>query len=200
MRPGRTAALARLGRTVLGSALRSARVSLQSPASSPPDGSRARHRDARPAHPDVEATGYPGDFTGSARIDYRPDPDGDADPGEVVWGRVPFEEDHTQGKDRPALVVARDGPWVLALMLSSRDRVRTARDPRAVRGSRDGTPGQRWMDVGSGAWDSAGRPSEVRLDRVLRLDPHRIRREGAVLSRRRFDEVATELRALHGWT
>ena len=54
--------------------------------------------------------------------------------------------------------------------------------------------------MGSGAWDSLGRPSEVRVDRVLRLDPRRIRREGAVLSRRRFDEVAAELRALHGWS
>jgi len=56
------------------------------------------------------------------------------------------------------------------------------------------------MDVGSGAWDARGRPSEVRLDRVLRLDPDRIRREGAVLDRHRFDEVAAALRFLHGWT
>ncbi len=31
----------------------------------------------------------------------------------------------------------------------------------------------------SGPWDRQGRPSEVRLDRVIRVDPTRVRREGA---------------------
>ncbi|HJE77434.1 MAG TPA: type II toxin-antitoxin system PemK/MazF family toxin, partial [Brevibacterium epidermidis] len=31
---------------------------------------------------------YPGDFTGSIKVSYSPDLDGDADPGEVVWGWV----------------------------------------------------------------------------------------------------------------
>ena len=47
------------------------------------------------------------------------------------------------------------------------------------------------------AWDRAGRPSEVRLDRVIRVDPEAVRREGATLDRRVFDEVATAVRALH---
>ena len=64
---------------------------------------------------------YPGDFTGTARVEYAPHGDDRADPGEVVWGWVAFEEDHSRGKDRPALVVGRDGSWVLALMLTSRD-------------------------------------------------------------------------------
>lgn len=162
----------------------------------------ARSR-VRPTAPRAEAWtprrgGYPGDFTGSARVEYGPSPDGDADPGEVVWGWVPFEEDHSRGKDRPALVVGRDGRWVLALMLTSRDHDGDA-DPGGT-GERATPPDLTWMDLGPGDWDARGRPSEVRLDRVLRLDPGGIRREGAVLDRRRFDEVAARLRALHGWT
>jgi hypothetical protein len=97
---------------------------------------------------------------------------------------VPFEEDHSVGKDRPVLVVGRDGGWLLGLMLSSKDH-----------GGNDD-----WLDLGPGAWDRDGRASEVRLDRVLRLDPVHVRREGATLDRGRFDAVATELRQRYRWT
>ena len=40
---------------------------------------------------------------------YSPDTDGEADPGEVVWAWVPYEDDPAQGKDRPVLLIARDG-------------------------------------------------------------------------------------------
>ena len=142
-------------------------------------------RPARPPRPPREApepTGYPGDFRGRVEPLYRPDPDGDPDPGEIVWTWVPYEEDHTQGKDRPVLVVGHDGPWLLCLILSSRDH--------------DTAPSRReeeWFDLGAGEWDSRNRPSEVRLDRVVRIDPQEVRREGAVLDRVRFDAVAARL-------
>jgi len=117
---------------------------------------------------------------------YAPRPDGDPDPGEIVWTWVPYEEDHTQGKDRPVLLVGRDGPWLLGLMLSSRDH-----DARPA-------PGDTWVDIGVGAWDRQGRPSEVRVDRVVRVDPAAVRREGAVLGRAVFDEVARSLAAARG--
>ena len=41
------------------------------------------------------------------RIAYTPDMDGDADPGEVVWAWVPYEEDPNRGKDRPVVVIGR---------------------------------------------------------------------------------------------
>ncbi|HSO64208.1 MAG TPA: type II toxin-antitoxin system PemK/MazF family toxin, partial [Ornithinibacter sp.] len=44
-------------------------------------------------------TAYPGDFTGALTPVYAPRPDGEPDPGEVVWTWVPYEEDHAQGKD-----------------------------------------------------------------------------------------------------
>ena len=124
---------------------------------------------------------YPGDYDGPLDPSYVPEADGDPDPGEVVWAHVPFEEDHTRGKDRPVLVVGRDGRWVLGLQLTSKDHDRdAAQEERA---------GRFWVDVGSGGWDSRGRPSEVRVNRVVRIDPATIRREGAVLDRRRWDEV-----------
>lgn len=119
------------------------------------------------------------------RIQYAPDPDGDPDPGEVVWTWVPYEEDTTQGKDRPVLLVARHGRALVGLMLSSRNH--------------DDDPGE-WYGLGAGGWDAEGRPSWVRLDRVIDVDPVAMRREGATLDRRRFDLVAARLRSLHGWT
>ncbi len=134
--------------------------------------------------------GYPGDFTGTPAMDYAPVPDGRPDPGEVVWTWVPYEEDHTQGKDRPVLLIGRDGTWLLALALTSKDHDRDASQERLA--------GREWVDIGTGGWDRAGRPSEVRVNRILRVDPTAIRREGAVLSRDRFEDVAAAVRVHHG--
>jgi hypothetical protein len=62
---------------------------------------------------------------------------------------------------------------------------------------RDGEPG--WVSIGTGARDREGRDSFVRLDRVLEVGEHDIRREGAILDRDRFDRVADELRSRYGW-
>ena len=115
------------------------------------------------------------------RFSYTPVADGSADPGEIVWAWVPYEDDPTQGKDRPVLVLGREGGQLLALMLTSRDHDRDA--------AAEARAGRYWLDIGSGAWDSRGRASEVRLDRLLRLDPQAVRREGAALERSRFECV-----------
>lgn len=128
---------------------------------------------------------------GGVAISYTPRGDGKADPGEVVWTWVPFEEDASQGKDRPVLIVGRDGRLLVGFMLTSKDH-----DGRRAL---DAAQGRRWMDVGTGGWDRRRRPSEVRLDRVLRLDPRTIRREGAALDPARFRAVAKAARELHGW-
>lgn len=137
--------------------------------------------------PGGSGASYPGDYAGPVSVSYSPDLDGDADPGEIVWGWIPFEEDHTQGKDRPSLVVGRDGGWVLALMLTSKDHV-----PGSVGEVREDRHA-RWMNIGSGKWDAQGRPSEIRLDRVIRLDPSSIRREGAIMPRETFEHVAKNI-------
>ena len=115
------------------------------------------------------------------RLRYAPKADGRPDPGEVVWTWVPFEDDPSQGKDRPVLVIGEDGDRLLALQLTSRDH-----DVDAAQERRDG---REWMDIGTGAWDARRRPSEVRLNRLLRIDPADVRREGAALPREVFDAV-----------
>ena len=128
---------------------------------------------------------YPGDYAGRVRAEYSPQLDGDPDPGEIVWTWVPFEEDFSQGKDRPVLLVGRDGDWLLAIMLSSKDHSRDAAD--------EARWGRHWLDIGSGPWDAQGRDSEVRLDRVIRVDPGAVRREGAVMGRSTFDTIVREM-------
>ncbi|MCT1600726.1 type II toxin-antitoxin system PemK/MazF family toxin [Kocuria sp. p3-SID1433] len=145
----------------------------------------SRHSPSRPSS-SVRSEGglsgeYPGDFRGRVPVAYAPDPDGEPDPGEIVWTWVPYEEDHSRGKDRPVLIVGRQEPYLLVLMLTSKDR------NNATSSDRD------YLDIGTGAWDREGRPSEVKLDRVIRVRPEDVRREGAVLPRDRFETVAQRL-------
>ena len=118
-------------------------------------------------------------------LEYSPNLDGDADPGEIVWTWVPYEDDPQQGKDRPALVVGRNERTVLGLMLSSQSERNGQRN---------------WLALGPGSWDREQRPSWVRLDRVLTVAADGIRREGAVLDRERFDRIAAQLRSGYGWS
>ncbi len=121
---------------------------------------------------------------------YSPEADGLPDPGEVVWTWVPYEDDPAQGKDRPVVVLSRttDG-HLLGLQLTSQDHDRDA--------AQEASWGRHWMDVGTGGWDAEGRPSEVRLDRLLRLPEAEVRREGAALDRSMFDAVVAAAREFH---
>lgn len=166
--------------------------------STPPGGSRSTTRSAtRSTSRSLSRSaargggGYAGDHTGVVHLEYSPMDDGLPDPGEVVWAWVPYEEDHSQGKDRPVLVIARAGRDLLGLMLTSKDHDRD-HDSEA-------RSGRYWLDLGTGPWDRQGRPSEVRLDRILRLDPSAVRREGAVLDRGAYDRVAVGVRRAHRW-
>ena len=120
-------------------------------------------------------------------ISYAPQPDGDPDPGEVVWAWIPYEEDPTTGKDRPALVIGWSGDRLATVPLSSKDHS-------------DRVDAGEWIAVGSGPWDASGRPSFADAARLVPLDPASVRREGAALPRARFDEVVARVCALHGWT
>jgi hypothetical protein len=119
------------------------------------------------------------------KLVYAPDLDGRADPGEVVWTWVVYEDDPSRGKDRPVLVVGRDRRTLLGLMLSSQERHRNDHE---------------WVGIGSGPWDYEARPSWVRLDRVLDVPEEGIRREGAILERETFEIVAARLRTDYSWS
>lgn len=180
-----TTTAARIARSVLGTLTRSAGQQTRDEQRATP-GRQQRRTGAMPGAstgplPSPPGAAYPGDFTGTVRAEYSPRLDGTPDPGEVVWTWVPYEEDFSRGKDRPVLLVGRDGAWLLGLMLTSKDHSRDAADEARY--------GRRWMDLGAGPWDKQGRDSEVRLDRVVRVDPAAVRRESAVLPKALFTAV-----------
>src|SRR5262245_20921944 len=115
--------------------------------------SRARPSTARPiGAPAVDST------LAGASIEYNPRLDGDADPGEVVWTWVPWEEDPTQGKDRPVLIVGRRGSMLIGVPLTTKPH---EYEPQVA--------------VGTGPWDRNGRQSYAKLDRVLEVDANQVR-------------------------
>lgn len=147
--------------------------SQSSPRPSAPKSSSAQSSAPKPSAPAstgvYDGSDYPGDYRDMINFEYSPSLDGDADPGEIVWTWVPFEEDHSQGKDRPVILVGRDGEYLLALMMTSKDHNnREHTDPN-------------YLDIGSGPWDPQGRASEVKLNRVIRVRPDSMRREGAIM-------------------
>ncbi|MET0147350.1 MAG: type II toxin-antitoxin system PemK/MazF family toxin [Ilumatobacteraceae bacterium] len=114
------------------------------------------------------------------RIEYTPALDGDPDPGEVVWTWVPFEEDPTLGKDRPVIVIGRRGDALCGVALTTKHGERADH-----------------VEVGTGPWDAQGRMSYAKVDRLLDIEPGEVRREGAILGRRRFDAVIEAVDRLH---
>ncbi len=113
------------------------------------------------------------DIEGSTVVfEYAPEIDGDPDPGEVVWTWVPYEDDPSQGKDRPVVIVGRRGSMLVAVPLTSKQHDNEAQ-----------------VAVGTGSWDREGRPSYAKVERLLEVDPKKVRREGAILSRAHFDDV-----------
>ena len=113
-------------------------------------------------------------------IEYTPCLDGDPDPGEVVWTWVPYEEDPTQGKDRPVVIIGRRGANLLGVPLTSKSHAN-----------------EQQVTIGPGPWDQAGRTSYAKVERLLEVDPQQVRREGAVLERMHFDEVVAGVRRAH---
>ncbi|NYE20439.1 type II toxin-antitoxin system PemK/MazF family toxin [Microbacterium immunditiarum] len=122
--------------------------------------------------------------SGALRLHYAPAPDGDPDGGEVVWTWVPYAERDGRGKDRPVLVIGRqDAERVYAIKLTSQSRD----------GDRD------FLHVGSGAWDSKGRPSWADIDQLYSVHVDGMRREASALDPERFARVADALQRRYGW-
>lgn len=194
----RSPAVRRTARDLGRSAVRSVQEARSgSPGRAAQEGRRERHAGPGVSSALADRTSAP-----PVTITYAPHEDDHPDPGEVVWAWVPYEEDLGRGKDRPVLILAEedarvggrdgDGEVLVGLMLTTRDRAEAGE----VHVDQHGAT---WVDVGAGAWDSKGRPSEARTDRLLRLDPFTVRREGARLPRDRFDRVVAVVREVHGW-
>lgn len=132
------------------------------------------------SRPPAKGSGATDVRDGDYRFEYAPELDGDPDPGEVVWTWVPYEDDPRQGKDRPVAIIGRHGRNLLGVALTSKDK-----HP------------QYQVPVGTGPWDRQGRPSFAKVDRLLDVDPAKVRREGAILSRAHHDEVVAAVRRLH---
>lgn len=128
---------------------------------------------------DVERFGLP-DF------EYNPKKDNQPDPGEIVWTWVPFEENDGRGKDRPVLVLAALDEHVIFAQTTSKDNTSDV--------AHEARWGRYWMDIGSGAWDSKGRESEVRLDRLCIVHEDQIRREGDKLDRNIYNKVVEAIK------
>ena len=137
--------------------------------------------------PDASAPTIDLSGTGGIAVSYAPERDGDADPGEVVWTWVPYEDDPAQGKDRPVLVLGWDGPKLAAVQLSSKDH-----------GQR--RDAHEWVEVGRGGWDPQNRVSYADASRLLRVEPASVRREGASLDEHAFERVLVRVGELHGWS
>jgi len=117
---------------------------------------------------------------GRVTIEYSPDMDGDADPGEVVWTWVPYEDDPSQGKDRPVVIIGWAGAALAGVPLTSKNHHRGDE-----------------VAVGTGGWDRSGRPSFAKVDQLLTVDPKAVRREGSALSRSHFEEVVAGVARYH---
>ena len=142
------------------------------PTLSPGQGGQTATREVRPP------------ARGRLTITYAPQRDGAPDAGEIVWTWVPYEENDGRGKDRPVLVIGHDGAdRVFAVRLTS----------KAHDGDRD------YLSIGTGPWDSEGRPSWVDIEQLYSVHVRGMRREAAALDRRRFDAVAAALQGRYGW-
>lgn len=135
-------------------------------------------------------SGAPGRSPEAPRFEYSPVDDEHADPGEVVWAWVPFEENPKKGKDRPVLIIGRDGSRLLALQLTSKDH--------DFDEAQEAAAGRYWIDIGTGGWDRYRRPSEARVNRILRLEEAAVRRTGARLDRGIFEQVLAEVERHQG--
>ena len=137
-------------------------------------------------------TSYPGDYDGLPTLTFDPHPGDLPDPGEVVWAFIPFEDDRHVGKDRPTLVIGREAgtKWLVGLPLSSVDHDADLRQ--------EAKQHRYWENIGRGVWDAKGRESFVRLDRIVRVDPLRVRRIGGAVTEDVFWAIAASLRRNRG--
>jgi hypothetical protein len=111
-------------------------------------------------------------------MSYRPrHPDGHPDPGEIVWARVPFEDDPTQSKIRPVVIIGRAKNGNLVAVQST---------------SKSHRPGS--IPV---AW-SNDKISYIRPERLIQIDANNYQKEGSYIKRPKFQEIVDLVSSRHG--
>jgi hypothetical protein len=110
---------------------------------------------------------------------YAPELDGQPDPGEVVWAWIPYADDPSQGKDRPVVVLGLEEADLVVVPLTTK--------PHPERDDE--------VEVGAGWWDAGRRVSYAKVDDVQRVKVVEVRREGAVLDRKLFDQIVAAVAA-----
>jgi hypothetical protein len=123
---------------------------------------------------------------GPVHTEYAPKHDGHPDPGEIVWTWVPYEEHDGRGKDRPVLLVARGKHtgMLLGIKLTSKWHA----------------DAENWVSIGTGGWDREARESWAVIDRVVRVHPEGIRREGHELDPDDYTKVISHLHGRYNWS
>jgi hypothetical protein len=123
---------------------------------------------------------------GPVHTEYAPKHDGLPDPGEIVWTWVPYEEHDGRGKDRPVLLVARGRHTGMLLGVKLTSKAHHDMD--------------NWVSIGTGKWDREARESWAVIDRVVRVHPEGIRREGHELHPDDYTKVIAHLHGRYGWS
>ena len=125
---------------------------------------------------------YPGDFVGTPTMEYSPSAGWQTGSrrDRVDLGAVRGQPPQGQGSSRSA---DRSG----RTMAARRDADHQAA-PWGGRQAADCADSRR--SSASAPWDRQQRPSEVKVDRIIRVKPSRIRREGAAIDASRFALVA----------
>lgn len=118
-------------------------------------------------------------------VAYAPQRDGAPDAGEIVWTWVPYEENDGRGKDRPVLVIGRESAErVYAVRMTSRPHD----------GDRD------YLSIGTGSGTRRDANPGSTSNSFYSVHERGLRREAAVLDRRRYDRVGAALTRRYGWS
>ena len=81
-------------------------------------------------------------FDGLPEMRYQAKGPGGFASGQIVWTWIAYEEDPSQGKDRPVLLIGAHSGWLLGLPATSQDHDRDAEQERRA--------GRYWVEIGSG--------------------------------------------------
>lgn len=135
-------------------------------------------------HEPAPLAAFPSDEKARA-VAYAPDIDGPVEAGEIAWLWVPAYGPDRPPAERAMVVVGRaNNEDVLGLLVSPEERHADDKN---------------WLAIGPGGWNPSGETCWVRVDKVIQVPEHSVRRQGVLLPEARFDRIARVLRSRFGW-